>query len=438
MNSEVFKLYHNNPIIQTLEEFCQVSGIYFDKKYTINNLFEDNRQRIFDQMSPSDKISFIRNNSLKSWVAELKPSDLTINVKLPCPLTLLIPKRLVTYTMYAKHTDFQEPVFDTIAFEDMQIKSTLLEENVRLNNITNATRERAKCSVIGFFKTLYYRRLEEDKKKSGNPDGIYQTKSNFTDISDFIFQLSTNVGQQGGSFTFSLPHIPLYRNFVKSGKGDVKDTMEEWFDLDAIREGLYNTSGEDNEYAVVKTPIDSLDYFNWLISPNDLIFISFDEINPKTISDDNIAGNAFDMIGLVDSVSLSRDANGNTTVNVSGRDLMKLLSEDSVLFFPCATAVNQGNFFDNTEGALRTGDLSGIATVNGKITGNDAGDEVMMRMPSTGSIRLFAQECNGFSIDYIIKVVIRSLTNMQICPSEIFSSWKDRRTKFSYLVPNKK
>ena len=124
MNSEVFKLYHNNPIIQTLEEFCQVSGIYFDKKYTINNLFEDNRQRIFDQMSPSDKISFIRNNSLKSWVAELKPSDLTINVKLPCPLTLLIPKRLVTYTMYAKHTDFQEPVFDTIAFEDMQIKST--------------------------------------------------------------------------------------------------------------------------------------------------------------------------------------------------------------------------------------------------------------------------------------------------------------------------
>ena len=280
--------------------------------------------------------------------------------------------------------------------------------------------------------------MEEDKKKSGNPDGIYQTKSNFTDISDFIFQLSTNVGQQGGSFTFSLPHIPLYRNFVKSGKGDVKDTMEEWFDLDAIREGLYNTSGEDNEYAVVKTPIDSLDYFNWLISPNDLIFISFDEINPKTISDDNIAGNAFDMIGLVDSVSLSRDANGNTTVNVSGRDLMKLLSEDSVLFFPCATAVNQGNFFDNTEGALRTGDLSGIATVNGKITGNDAGDEVMMRMPSTGSIRLFAQECNGFSIDYIIKVVIRSLTNMQICPSEIFSSWKDRRTKFSYLVPNKK
>ena len=39
---------------------------------------------------------------------------------------------------------------------------------------------------------------------------------------------------------------------------------------------------------------------------------------------------------------------------------------------------------------------------------------------------------------YIIKVVIKELTNTQICPSEIFSSWKERRTKFVNLTPKNK
>jgi len=440
---EIYKLYHNNPNVKTLEEFCQVSGVYFDKTYGIDNFFEDNRQRIFDQMDVSDRLKFIKDKNLQKKVIDLTADDVTKDVPLPCPITLVIPKRLVTYTMSAKHTSFQEPVFDTMAFEDAQIKSSLLEENIRLLYSPFAKRERAKCSVIGFFKTLYYNKLESDNKETGVADGIYQTKSNFTDISDFVFQLNTSVGQQGGTFSFSLPHIPLYHKFDRNLNSYAtpsdnynKNNVEDWADLKAIREEMYSIAGSENKYAVVKSPIDSMDYFNWLISPNDLIFISFDDIDPDSVSDDNIAGQTFDMIGLVDSVSLSRDSNGNITVNVSGKDLMKLLSDDSSIFFPNATSVNKGNFFDNTEGALRTGDLAGVDTVNGSTAkGANGNAENMMRMPSTGSIRLFYEECNGFTIDYIIKVVIRELTNMQICPSEIFNSWRERRTKFAYLTP---
>lgn len=440
---EVFKLYHNNPNVKTLQEFCQISGIYFDNdnssvkdKYKIENFFEDNKQRIFDQMDMSERLKLIEYRNLSKKVTDLTADDLVLDFPLPCPITLVIPKRLVTYTMSAKHSTLQEPVYDTIALEDAYIKTTLLEENIKYLSFS-AKRERAKCTVIGFFKTLYYNKLES----SGETDisnGIYQTKSNFTDISDFIFQLTTNVGQQGGSFSFSLPHVPMYRKSDNEAYANPSDNYDDnvfnkMIDIRALREEMFNIAGDDNKYAVVKAPIDSQDYFNWLISPNDLIFISYDEISPDAINDDNIAGNTFDMIGLVDSVTLTRDAQGNISVNVSGKDLMKLLSDDSSVFFPNSAAVNRGNFFDNVEGALRSGDLSGVYMLNGKYNT----ETNRIPVPSSGAIKIFMEECNGFSIDYIIKVVIRQLVNMQVCPSEIFSSWKDRRTKFANFVPNK-
>ena len=245
--------------------------------------------------------------------------------------------------------------------------------------------------------------------------------------------MNTSVGQQGGSFSFSLPHVPFYRRDEENLHLDNSFAMKETDNvLNRYINGDYMTLDDFNETPVVKSELSSMNYFSWLISKNDLIFISFNEVDPSALEDDNIAGNSFDMIGLVDNVSLSKDSQGNITVNVSGKDLMKLLSDDSSIYFPNATTVNQGNFFDNVEGALRSGDAAGVDTANGKTKNNP------MRMPSTGSIKPFNEECNGFTIDYIIKVVIKELTNTQICPSEIFSSWKERRTKFVNLTPRNK
>lgn len=430
---ETFKLYHNNSNVKTLEEFCKISGIHFDDKYKLEDFFEENRQNILNQMSESQKVEYITENGLDKKVVDLEASDLKIDMTLPCPLTLVILKRLVTYTIAEKQQTIQEPVFDTVALQDAQIRSSCLDDNIRFSLAPFVRKERMTCSVIGFFKTMYYSKQDSSSKDLGKADGIYQMSSNFINISDYIFQLNTSVGQQGGNFSFSLPHIPFYlrseENLHLDNAFAIKETDNV---LNRYINGDYMTLDDFNETPVVKSELSSMDYFAWLISKNDLIFISFNEVDPSMLEDDNIAGNSFDMIGLVDNVSLSKDSQGNITVNVSGKDLMKLLSDDSSIYFPNATTVNQGNFFDNVEGALRNGDVVSVDTINGKPKDNP------MRMPTTGSIKPFNEECNGFTIDYIIKVVIKELANMQICPSEIFSSWKERRTKFVNLTPKNK
>lgn len=430
---ETFKLYHNNPNVKTLEEFCQISGVHFDDKYKLKDFFEDNRQNILNQMDNFQKVEYITDNGLNKKVVDLEASDLKIDMTLPCPLTLVILKRLVTYTIAEKQQTIQEPVFDTVALQDAQIRSSCLDDNIRFSLAPFVRKERMACSVVGFFKTMYYNKQDSSNKNLGKSDGIYQMSSNFINISDYIFQLNTSVGQQGGSFSFSLPHVPFYRRDEENLHIDNSFAMKESDNaLNRYINGDYMTLDDFNETPVVKSELSSMNYFSWLISKNDLIFISFNEVDPSMLEDDNIAGNSFDMIGLVDNVSLSKDSQGNITVNVSGKDLMKLLSDDSSIYFPNATTVNQGNFFDNVEGALRSGDAAGVDTTNGKTKDNP------MRMPSTGSIKPFNEECNGFTIDYIIKVVIKELTNTQICPSEIFSSWKERRTKFVNLTPKNK
>lgn len=430
---ETFKLYHNNPNVKTLEEFCQISGVHFDDKYKLKDFFEDNRQNILNQMDNFQKVEYISENGLNKKVVDLEASDLKIDMTLPCPLTLVILKRLVTYTIAEKQQTIQEPVFDTVALQDAQIRSSCLDDNIRFSLAPFVRKERTACSVVGFFKTMYYNKQDSSNKDLGKADGIYQMSSNFINISDYIFQLNTSVGQQGGSFSFSLPHVPFYRRDEENLHIDNSFAMKESDNaLNRYINGDYMTLDDFNETPVVKSELSSMNYFSWLISKNDLIFISFNEVDPSMLEDDNIAGNSFDMIGLVDNVSLSKDSQGNITVNVSGKDLMKLLSDDSSIYFPNATTVNQGNFFDNVEGALRSGDAAGVDTTNGKTKDNP------IRMPSTGSIKPFNEECNGFTIDYIIKVVIKELTNTQICPSEIFSSWKERRTKFVNLTPKNK
>lgn len=430
---ETFKLYHNNPNVKTLEEFCQISGVHFDDKYKLKDFFEDNRQNILNQMDNFQKVEYISENGLNKKVVDLEASDLKIDMTLPCPLTLVILKRLVTYTIAEKQQTIQEPVFDTVALQDAQIRSSCLDDNIRFSLAPFVRKERMACSVVGFFKTMYYNKQDSSNKDLGKADGIYQMSSNFINISDYIFQLNTSVGQQGGSFSFSLPHVPFYRRDEENLHIDNSFAMKESDNaLNRYINGDYMMLDDFNETPVVKSELSSMNYFSWLISKNDLIFISFNEVDPSMLEDDNIAGNSFDMIGLVDNVSLSKDSQGNITVNVSGKDLMKLLSDDSSIYFPNATTVNQGNFFDNVEGALRSGDAAGVDTTNGKTKDNP------MRMPSTGSIKPFNEECNGFTIDYIIKVVIKELTNTQICPSEIFSSWKERRTKFVNLTPKNK
>ena len=162
-------------------------------------------------------------------------------------------------------------------------------------------------------------------------------------------------------------------------------------------------------------------YFNWLIQSNDLIFISFEELQIEK----NTGSRVFDMIGLVESVTVSQDANGTGRVVVSGKDLMKLISDDNSLFFNVSAANGTSKLFSNTESLGKQGDIREADYVSGM----KATPENRLRW-TTGQLDVFAAPFNR-TINFVIKGVISQLANIEIVPDYVFDSWGDFRTKYN-------
>ncbi len=168
-------------------------------------------------------------------------------------------------------------------------------------------------------------------------------------ISPFVSQVSTSVTKDSGSFSLTLTAIPCEFDPLSGWK---ISSEVSGYDTGDIREEV-RSQAHLLEYS--QTDITKFSrrnyFFNLTLSENDLVFIKMEKlsiddesrlkfstadgkINPATIP-----GQVFDMIGLVDEVSLST-APSNVTVNVSGRDLMKVFIEDNSFFFPEQFALN--------------------------------------------------------------------------------------------------
>ena len=150
----------------------------------------------------------------------------------------------------------------------------------------------------------------------------------------------------------------------------------------------------------------------------------------EELTDDNLSGHHFDMIALVDNVTVNRNSpTAGISVTVTGRDLMKLITDDASLFFPAGVAASNGRIFDNTETTIKGGDLESVMRYKG--AENQDGSPRQL----TNMINVFAQEPNDFSIDFVIKTIISHLANLQIVPDDLFVSWGDKRTMFSDFKP---
>ena len=100
-------------------------------------------------------------------------------------------------------------------------------------------------------------------------------------------------------------------------------------------------------------------YFNWLISSNDLLFISFEKLEMEkkrdwwAFGDEDqfslesiISSGVYDMIGLVDDVKVTTNSqNSEAWVEITGRDLMKILIEDGSFFFNPSTTSDPSTVF---------------------------------------------------------------------------------------------
>ena len=404
-------LYHHNSKIKTLADFMEYNYI---KSISAKDLFEYNKKVIFSQMSLNQKASYALSLGKKNITYE----DLKFDMSLPCPCTLKIDAELVTYEIAIAQTNFEVNNDNVYAFENSQIQNIIQNEGY---NIDRSTRKLCPtCSVFGWFKSLYY---------AGNLQGtksFYRSSNNkFIDISKYIINLATNVTVSGGTFAITLPIINSLQDLINI-ETNVKENDKKlsYVDRSAQKKDLY----EFGKSFFHKGGMVSMEhnYFNWLISSNDLLFISFEELEMEKDNDNKV----FDMIGLVEQVSVNQDSNGQGSVTVTGKDLMKLISDDNSLFFNTSTAWGDSQIFTNTESLGKQGDIRD-ADMKGGVYNNP----INRLRRSTNQIDVFTSPINR-SIDYIIKGVISQLANIEVVPDYVFETWGNRRTKYAEIYPS--
>jgi hypothetical protein len=181
-------------------------------------------------------------------------------------------------------------------------------------------------------------------KALSSPNGQDNTGGWF-DLSPFIQGMNTSVSKEGGSFNISLPGVQAVFNPITGWGIDPRST-----------ENYKGNLGDNN--ILVKSSIhtgNGIDrnnfFFNTIIAENDLIYIRFERIvadesidngeEGQEISSNSIPGKTYDMIGLVDTSTISYSAESNDiSINVAGRDLMKVFIEDGSYFFPSQFSAN--------------------------------------------------------------------------------------------------
>lgn len=430
---EQLTLYHNNPDLKTLKDFMDannITGISVDELFDFRyNEEKSNRDLFFEQMTASEKAEY----SAQIGKSPLSASDLKSDMTLPCPCIFKIKAEYVTRDIAIAQTNFQENVDDVYAFANSMIQNIL--NNPGYYSINSSRKESPRCSVWGWFKSLNYGGI------TSNGTYITQTytgqeNGNFTNISDFILNVSTNVSAQGGSFSITLPiirAIPQQQTEVYYDKedevagGNILDypSYSEYnrkfaSPTQMLSYDSYKNGDVKNFYHKVGLSSMEKNYFNWLIQSNDLIFIAFEELEMEKVNGSRI----FDMIGLVESVTVSTDSNGTGRVTVNGKDLMKLITDDNSLFFNQSTCWGKSRIFLNTESLGKQGDIRDADIVGSMQSGPEN------RLRWTGNqLDVFAKPFNR-TISFVLKGVISQLANIEVVPDYIFTSWGDSRTRY--------
>ena len=395
--------------ISTLSEFMDKEHIYNIKP---QELFDKNRDLIWSQMSIED---FEKNsNPPKS------SSDLTYDMVLPRPCKLIIPAKNLLKEVIITQTNVQTDETDFSVFSSEAIQNSINSpEIVASNENGNYSKIKQEVSVFGWFKTNGFNKQTTS----------LLTDTLFTDLSDSVISLNTFVDKNGGNFTIKLPFMPLDEK-AESSIRSVLDNKENGFLSKYLK-----TNVAIKNFDYFKGSFNtSFDFFSSLIQDNDLIFIKFGPTNFSFREHQNTVGYSsftmdgevdlseedFDMICLVDEVSVNKTApSGEAHVEVRGRDLIKLLIEDSSNFFQISTTSNPQDIFCNVK---NTGDASTVDFTNMGV--HDSNSAIRRLM---GEIDIFSNRTN-MSISYILKGVISQLTNIEVVNNNLFTKWGDKRT----------
>ena len=448
---------------QTVREFVERTHIFFtdpdhpedNMDDVVKNFFKLNKERIFEQMDASAREDFSYYKSTGSYPTKedredeetfeenacknypTSADDLDENMILPYPCLLRIGAHCITSELMISQTNFQMQDNDVFAFADEHIQEILSEAETSDGAFAKSE---PKVTAFLWSKTL-------TKAGINYQIGGLQNHKTFgwADLSARVVSMSTSVGQQGGTFNLRLAFIASerYRNDWVSKSLETNKLLEKYGNISREADDYYTDEHSSrtppySRYSRVNfNTEDAKSLFSNLISPNDLFFIAFssleDESDKADLVGENIEANyeanniakiasesSFDMIGLVDNVTIQRNAeNSSIIIDVTGRDLSKLLSDDGTFFFNYSTTKNPSRIFYNEQGYAKQGDVRDVDKMDGTY-------QAINRMRRTANeLDIFCNQTNQ-SIDYIIKGVLSQLANIEIVPSTTFEYWENR------------
>lgn len=275
-------------------------------------------------------------------------------------------------------------------------------------------------------------------------------------ITPFLENLSTSQGENGGNFSLTLPHLtyerktdvadedtdkPSYKNYVftnivgdSSNSFVIKNTqhVKKNFNENKIIANYKDDNDElkNNPNYFVRKP----SFFNVVLQKNDLIFIRFEQLGTdkvynnleingdfiQTVSVNDLPGNTYDLIGIVDDVTLSTNGdNDGLGVSVRGRDLSKLVIDDTIYNFVTAYAVKDKERI--IQNANKPDRVLNYATIT------DSSHRVF-NVGVAGSM-LDDNQFNFFtphSVQEWITYIISQLTNISLVQDSLFNNYKDK------------
>lgn len=391
------KLFHRNSKDRdgyTIKDFIEAENILYIKD---QELFKINKEHLFMQMTSE----FKRALKDKFGVFPKSADDVKINMPLPTPCYILIPIENVDTDTAISSTNFQDQSADFGEFYEERLAEIMTDPAYVKEEGLSKGEERV--FVFGWFKS----RSNIKNDKNAVPE--------FFDLSKYVVSLNTNVTMNGGTFSMRLPYVEPFR-ITKCGDKSVFSS-----DVSSLNRTDVSEDG-------------SFDYFSNMIGTNDLLFISFEalqmdnreKLSKATTTDEFIANldtGVFDMIALVDSVSIEKDyTTSSAFVNIQGRDLMKLLTDDGSYYYNLSMTSFAEEIFGNKDDIM-SGDEFSVLKKNGEIT------KPIDRMRFfSGGLIPFAN-VKERRIKHIVNTVITLLANIEICPDYLFNGYGDKRNK---------
>lgn len=219
-------------------------------------------------------------------------------------------------------------------------------------------------------------------------------KHSIINITPFVTSVNTGNTANGGNFSVTISPV----------SGEYKD--EKWrisypHDYKNLTVQSFTHDMESKRTNLVH---------NLLLQQNDVVFISFESLllendrarleEQEEISIYDLPNSVFDMIGLIDHVPNNATySQVGLGISITGRDLVKLLIEDGVYFYP----------LQFTDGGIFANMSSG------------AGDERIQRY--NGEIFSRFQQAER-TISRTMKYIINALGAIRICPDDLFDPYK--------------